>query len=112
MAATAQSLRVSRAGAMTRLWRSSLGKKYVMAVTGLGLWVFVIIHMLGNLQIFIGPERLNAYGHAIKSTPALLWGARLGLLTIGTLHVVAAIQLANANRRARPIGYRDRKSVV
>ena len=43
-----------------------------MAVTGLGLWVFVIVHMLGNLQIFIGPERLNAYGQALKTAPALL----------------------------------------
>lgn len=112
MAATAQSLGASRAGALTRLWRSSLGKKYVMAVTGLGLWMFVIIHMLGNLQIFTGPEHLNAYGHALKSTPALLWGARIGLLTIGILHVVAASQLARSNRRARPIGYGDKKVVA
>jgi succinate dehydrogenase / fumarate reductase cytochrome b subunit len=99
-------------GALLRLWRSSLGKKYVMAVTGLGLWVFVIVHMLGNLQIYLGPERLNAYGHALKSTPALLWGARLGLLTIAVLHVVAGVQLANANRRARPTGYGDKKVVA
>ncbi|MGE0128013.1 MAG: succinate dehydrogenase cytochrome b subunit [Blastocatellales bacterium] len=112
MAASAQSLHAAPAGALLRLWRSSLGKKYVMAVTGLGLWVFVIIHLLGNLQIFLGPERLNAYGQALKSMPALLWGARIGLLTIGVLHVVAAAQLSRANRRARPISYADKKVVA
>jgi succinate dehydrogenase / fumarate reductase cytochrome b subunit len=111
MAVSAQSLQTS-SGALARLWASSLGKKYVMAITGLGLWVFVIIHMLGNLQIYLGPDRLNAYGHALKSTPALLWGARIGLLTIAVLHIVAAIQLTSANRRARPIGYGDKKVVA
>ncbi len=59
MAASAQSLRVTSAGALQRLWRSSLGKKYVMAITGFGLWIFVIVHMLGNLQIFLGPEKIK-----------------------------------------------------
>src|SRR5262245_12768802 len=112
MAASAQSLQASSAGALARLWRSSLGKKYVMAITGLGLWVFVIIHMLGNLQIFLGPERLNAYGRALKTTPALLWGARSGLLLTATLHVVAAARLTRANRRARPINYVYKKPVA
>ncbi len=112
MAASAESLRAPSPGALARLWRSSLGKKYVMAVTGLGLWVFVIIHMLGNLQIFLGPEGLNAYARALKATPALLWGARGGLLLIGILHAVTAIQLARANRRARPDRYSSKKIVA
>src|SRR5215470_798404 len=105
MAASAQSLQTSSAGAMARLWRSSLGKKYVMAITGFGLWLFVIVHLLGNLQIFLGPGKINAYGALLKATPALLWSARIGLLFIATLHVVAAVQLSLANRRARPVGY-------
>lgn len=112
MAASAQSLRHASAGFLVRLWRSSLGKKYVMAITGLGLFLFVIVHMLGNLQIFLGAEHLNAYGRALKATPALLWGARLGLLLIAVLHVTAAIQLALANRRARPVNYAVGKPVA
>jgi succinate dehydrogenase / fumarate reductase cytochrome b subunit len=112
MAVSAQSLQVSPAGALARLWRSSLGKKYVMAITGFGLWVFVIVHMLGNLQIFLGPEKINAYAALLKATPALLWSARIGLLFIATLHVVAATQLVLANRRARPIRYEFKKPVA
>src|SRR5215475_5730504 len=112
MAASAQSLRAPSAGELRRLWRSSLGKKYVMAITGFGLWVFVIVHMLGNLQIFLGPEKINAYAALLKATPALLWSARVGLLFIATLHVVAATQLVRANCRARPIGYEFKKPVA
>ncbi len=112
MAASVQSLRVAPAGALRRLWRSSLGKKYVMAVTGFGLWVFVIIHMLGNLQIFLGPDKINSYAAFLKGAPALLWSARAGLLFIAILHVVAATQLVLANRRARPAGYEFKKVVA
>ncbi|HZF37449.1 MAG TPA: succinate dehydrogenase, partial [Blastocatellia bacterium] len=112
MAASVQSLRVTPAGALRRLWRSSLGKKYVMAITGFGLWVFVIVHMLGNLQIFLGPEKINAYAALLKANPALLWSARAGLLFIAILHVTSAAQLVLANRRARPIGYKFKKPVA
>jgi succinate dehydrogenase / fumarate reductase, cytochrome b subunit len=112
MAASAQSLQRGSAGFFLRLWRSSLGKKYVVAITGLGLFLFVVVHMLGNLQIFFGPENLNAYGKALKSTPALLWGARIGLLLITVLHITATVQLAIANRRARPVGYAVGKPVA
>src|SRR5262245_40249564 len=109
MAASAQSLRAPSAGALRRLWQSSLGKKYVMAITGFGLWVFVIVHMLGNLQIFLGPEKINAYAAFLKATPALLWSVRVGLLFIATIHITAAAQLVRANRRARPVGYEFKK---
>jgi succinate dehydrogenase / fumarate reductase cytochrome b subunit len=113
MAASVESLRrISAAGLLLRLWQSSLGKKYVMAITGLGLFVFVIVHMLGNLQIYLGPEHLNAYARALKATPALLWGARLGLLLITVLHITAAAQLARANRQARPVAYVHKKPVA
>ena len=113
MAASAESMRrSSAAGLLRQLWQSSIGKKYVMAITGLGLFVFVIVHMLGNLQIYFGPEHLNAYARALKGTPALLWGARGGLLFITVLHITAALQLAAANRRARPVRYANSKPVA
>ncbi|MEW6206723.1 MAG: succinate dehydrogenase cytochrome b subunit [Acidobacteriota bacterium] len=94
------------------LYQSSLGKKYIMALTGLGLFVFVIIHMLGNLQIFLGPDSINSYAEFLKSKPALLWTVRGGLLTLALLHITSAIQLVLINRRARPVGYSTDKIVA
>jgi succinate dehydrogenase / fumarate reductase, cytochrome b subunit len=88
-----------------RIWRSSLGKKYVMAVTGLALFGFVVGHLVGNLQVFGPPEAINGYAHFLKSKPLLLWGARLGLLACVGLHVAAAITLSALNKAARPVGY-------
>ncbi|HXG48472.1 MAG TPA: succinate dehydrogenase cytochrome b subunit [Methylomirabilota bacterium] len=88
-----------------RLWNSTLGKKYVMAVTGAGLFIFAVGHLVGNLQVFGPPELINGYAHFLKSKPLLLWGARLGLLACAVLHIVAAVQLAALNRAARPEGY-------
>jgi succinate dehydrogenase / fumarate reductase cytochrome b subunit len=85
--------------------RSSLGSKYLMAVTGLGLTFFVIIHMLGNLQLFLGPDAVNSYAKALKSMPVFLWVARLGLLAFFVLHVVYGVRLWRANRLARPHPY-------
>lgn len=87
------------------LVNSSLGKKYIMAITGGGLFVFVVGHLLGNLQFFLGPEKLNAYGHFLQSTPEILWPARLGLLTMVVLHIWSAARLSLENEAARPIGY-------
>jgi succinate dehydrogenase / fumarate reductase cytochrome b subunit len=87
---------------------SSIGKKAVMAVTGLLLFGFVVAHMLGNLQVYLGPEALNAYGEALREFlhGTGLWLARAGLLGVVVLHVWAAVSLALENRRARPVGYR------
>lgn len=90
---------------MLRLFQSSLGKKHVMAVTGFLLFGFVIVHMLGNLQVFLGPEPLNRYAHFLQSTPELLWPARIGLLTLVALHLWSAVKLSAENKAARPIGY-------
>jgi len=90
---------------LTRTWNSSLGKKYIMALTGLVLVGFVIAHLLGNLQIFLGPEVLNRYGNFLQTTPELLWPARISLLVMVVLHIVAAIALTRENRAARPIPY-------
>ncbi len=87
------------------LFRSSLGRKYVMGVTGLLLFLFVVIHILGNLQIFLGPVSINEYAVSLKSRPWLLWPMRIGLLVIALLHITTAIQLALENREARPVKY-------
>lgn len=90
---------------ITRIWRSSLGKKYVMALTGCALFLFVIGHLLGNLQVFGPPELINTYAHFLKSKPGLLWAVRLGLLACVGLHIAAAVTLAALNKEARPQGY-------
>lgn len=92
---------------VTRFLGSSLGKKYLMAVTGVLLVLFVIGHLLGNLQVLAGDggEAINTYAAFLKSKPALLWVVRLGLLAIVGIHIVSAIQVSRLNRAARPIGY-------
>ncbi len=94
------------------LYRSTIGKKIIMAVTGLVLVAFVIVHMAGNLQQFLGPERMNAYAAFLKSTGELLWLARLGLLVAAVLHVLMAYQLTQIKRAARPIDYAKRDPQV
>ena len=76
-----------------------------MALTGAALFVFVIGHLLGNLQVFGPPEMINTYAHFLKSTPELLWGARLGLLACVALHIVSAVTLSALNKEARPEPY-------
>src|SRR5262245_18666338 len=88
-----------------RVWQSSLGKKYVMALTGAALLAFVIGHLLGNLQVFGPPHLINRYGHFLKSKPGLLWGVRLGLLTCVVLHVGTGASLSAMNKKARGEGY-------
>jgi len=76
-----------------------------MALTGCALFGFVIAHLLGNLQIFLGPENLNRYGEFLQTTPELLWPARIGLIVLAVLHIVAAVQLSAQNKLARPVAY-------
>lgn len=90
---------------MRQFFQSSLGKKYVMAVSGFLLFGFVIVHMVGNLQIFLGPKPLNRYAHFLQSTPELLWPARIGLLTLVGLHIWSAVRLSAENKAARPLAY-------
>ncbi len=86
-------------------FQSSVGSKVVIAVSGLGLVVYVIFHMLGNLQVFEGPHAFNGYAAFLRDMPVLLWTARIGLLSIAIFHIVLAIQLSVRNRRARPVAY-------
>lgn len=93
-----------------RFYDAPVGKKAVMAVTGLILVGFVFVHMAGNLQIFLpvgedGVHPIDKYGLLLHSSEELLWGARIVLLASVVLHIWAAIQLALKARAARPIGY-------
>jgi len=76
-----------------------------MAATGGALFLFVVGHLIGNLQVFGPPELINHYAHFLQSKPLLVWGARLGLLVIVTLHIITAAQLTAQNEAARPVGY-------
>ena len=76
-----------------------------MGLTGFFLFGFVVAHMLGNLQIFLGPEWLNGYAQHLQEIPFLLWPARAFLIISLIVHMVLAIQLAIENKKARPIPY-------
>jgi succinate dehydrogenase / fumarate reductase cytochrome b subunit len=90
---------------ITHIFESSLGKKYIMAVTGCLLFLFVIGHLVGNLQVFLGPEALNRYGHFLQSNHELVWPARIGLLLMVGLHIWSAARLSLENQAARPVCY-------
>ena len=86
-------------------WDSSVGKKVVMAATGLIMVAYLITHVLANLLVFQGPVRINAYSAFLHGTGGALWAARLVLILALVLHVVAAVQLALRRQAARPIRY-------
>jgi succinate dehydrogenase / fumarate reductase, cytochrome b subunit len=92
-------------------YSNTLGKKIVMAVTGIILFGFIIGHMAGNLQFFLGPEKLDAYAENLRHVPALLWSVRAVLLIAVILHIASSISLARLHQVARPIGYVRKKSV-
>jgi succinate dehydrogenase / fumarate reductase cytochrome b subunit len=99
------------------LWGTMVGKKVVMAVTGVILVGFVVAHMVGNIKIFISDEVFDAYarylrefGEPLLPYSALLWVARVMLLTSAVLHIYAAIELTLMNRSARLQAYESRKS--
>ena len=94
-----------------RVLLSSLSAKTAMAVSGFGLVLFVVAHMLGNLQIYLGQETLNAYAYKLKSMPALLWSARIGLMVVFCTHLALAFHLRARNGRARPEPYSFRDPV-
>jgi succinate dehydrogenase / fumarate reductase cytochrome b subunit len=94
------------------LYRSAVGKKWVMGVTGVVLMGYVFAHMVGNLKVYLGPEDINHYSEWLRTlaVPALprtvaLWLMRAGLTTAFVLHIHAAYSLTLMNRRARPDSY-------
>jgi succinate dehydrogenase / fumarate reductase cytochrome b subunit len=88
-----------------RFYETTVFKKAIMAATGVVLFGFVIGHMIGNLQVYEGPDKLNAYGAFLHSMPGILWTVRIVLLACVTLHIVTTVQLALLKSAARPVGY-------
>ena len=103
----------------TTLWGTMVGKKVVMAVTGMVLVGFVVAHMLGNLKIFLGADAIDSYaiflrtmGEPLFPYGLLLWVVRIVLLTCVALHITAAVQLTRMNWAARPHGYEIKQSIA
>ena len=97
---------------LTRFWRSTIGKKVVMAVTGIIGILFVLGHMTGNLLMFKGQGAMHDYALLLRTSMPLLWAVRAVLLLSVLLHIVAAYQLTMLSRAARPAGYAQRKPQV
>jgi len=93
----------------SRTLSSSIGTKAIMAATGLAILLFVIAHLLGNLQIYLGPEPINRYAAFLKSVPEILWAMRAGLAVVFVAHIVSAVRLTLQNRAARPVRYAVRR---
>jgi succinate dehydrogenase / fumarate reductase cytochrome b subunit len=88
-----------------RFWNTTNGKKAIMAVTGVVLFGFIVGHLLGNLQIFLGRDAFNRYAENLHNLPALVWGTRVVLLISVALHIWSTIQLAGRKSTARPVAY-------
>ena len=100
-------------------YRSAVGKKWVMAVTGVILLGFVLGHLIGNLKLYLSKQELDLYGEALRDVPGhllprtvLLWTVRIVLIAAFTFHIHAAYALTRMNRRARPVGYQAPREYV
>src|SRR5262245_63070025 len=87
---------------LSELWRSTVGRKALVAASGLVLWAWVVLHLLGNLTTFSGAAALDAYAAALRRVPAGLWAARAPLAPAAAVHVAGVAALARAGRAARP----------
>ena len=90
---------------LTRFISSSIGRKWIVALTGLAMLGFLIGHLVGNLQVFLPPEHINKYAEFLKSIGELLWIVRIALIVAVVLHIIFTIKLAIENRAARPRKY-------
>lgn len=110
-AAATVRLEEHRAGRLGSLVGSSIGRKMIVAVTGVILMLFVLGHLVGNLQIFLGPDWINGYAQHLRDLGPLLWVIRAFLFLTVILHIYFTILLAIENRQARPAGYVETKPV-
>ena len=106
-------------GTRPSLYSTAVGKKYVMAISGMVLMLFVLAHMVGNLKVYFGATALDNYSHWLREVgepalprQALLWGVRVALIAAVVAHIIAAYQLTMINRRARPEAYRSKRDYV
>jgi len=86
-------------------WHTAVGKKAVMAVTGIVMVAYLITHGLANLLVFQGPDKINAYSRFLHGAGGALWAARLALIAAVVLHIAAAVQLTGRRQAARPVAY-------
>jgi succinate dehydrogenase / fumarate reductase, cytochrome b subunit len=104
---------------LLRFYRTAVGKKWVMAITGIALMLFVLVHLIGNIKLFLSKEEINLYGEALRDMPGhllprtwLLWTIRTGLIASFFFHIHAAYGLTVINRRARPTRYQSKRDYV
>ncbi len=100
-------------------YRSAVGKKWVMALSGIGMIGFVLAHMVGNLKMYLGREHLDEYAETLRRLlvpimpeGVVLWIMRIGLITMTIIHIHAAATLTIMNKRARPTGYQSPRDYV
>ncbi|HXW60781.1 MAG TPA: succinate dehydrogenase cytochrome b subunit [Myxococcota bacterium] len=89
---------------------STIGKKILVAITGLFMLLFVIMHLIGNLEVYQGPAATNAYAALLRQFPKVLWGFRILLIVAVVVHIWVTISLTKRNRDARPIAYNRKRS--
>jgi succinate dehydrogenase / fumarate reductase cytochrome b subunit len=94
-----------------RLFSDSIGRKAVMAITGLLMVLFIVGHLLGNLSIFAGPDGINAYAEKLHSLPPLVWTTRIVMGVAVLLHLILSIQITMENSAAKPDKYAVSKSL-
>ncbi len=97
--------------ATVQIWKTSIGRKIMMAATGVVLILFLLGHMIGNLQILLGPEPINRYAAFLQGLGELLWAIRLSMVTIFIVHIVLSIWLTLENWSARPVPYQKLETV-
>lgn len=104
---------------LVEFYGTALGKKYVMAISGIILMAYVFFHMIGNLKLYMGPEAMDKYAEWLRAfgapaAPAggLLWATRIVLLVAFVLHIHAAYGLTRMNQRARTVGYHSKRDYV
>lgn len=94
-----------------RFYQASIGKKAVIALTGVVLFGYVVGHLAGNLQVYLGAAQMDHYAQFLHSLPAPLWGVRVLLLACLALHVVSSLQLQKLKLDARPAGYVKKEAI-
>jgi succinate dehydrogenase / fumarate reductase, cytochrome b subunit len=101
----------ARPGRLALFWDSSIGKKALMALTGIILSAYIVAHLLGNMQIYMGAEVIDRYAHFLHSNAGLLWTARVVLLAAFLVHAISGIQLYMRKSAARPVEYHTKANL-
>jgi succinate dehydrogenase / fumarate reductase cytochrome b subunit len=94
---------------LRKVFGSSIGTKFLIGVTGLGLVVYLVLHLAGNILYFFGPEVFNSYSHALISNP-LIVPIEIGLAAIFVAHIYKTVRMWMDNQRARPVRYAEKRS--